>query len=266
MDATAPWAYAKPMAEIHSAAQGFETGAAAYELGRPDYPDEVGGWLTGTLGLGPGKTVLDLGAGIGKFTRYLVANGASVIAVEPVDGMRAKLVAAMPDVTALAGAAEAMPLPDASVDALVCAQAFHWFASKAALAEMSRVIKPGGKLGLIWNMRDEANPWVAAISGIIAPFEGDAPRAYKGTWKAAFPVSTLTPLEEKRFDHGHTGAPEDVIVNRTLSTSFIAGLPDSERDHVADRLRQLIATHPDLSGRAEITYPYVTQAYTATRV
>jgi len=252
--------------DIHSAAHGFETGATAYERGRPDYPAEVAGWLTGSLGLGPGKTVLDLGAGTGKFTRNLVATGAMVIAVEPVDGMRAKLVASLPQVRAVAGTAEAIPLPDASVDALVCAQAFHWFATRSALAEMSRVLKPGDRLGLIWNMRDESTAWVAAISDIIRPYEGDAPRAYKGTWKAAFPVPTLSPLEAQHFPYGHTGAPEDVIVNRTLSTSFIARLPDAEREAVAGRLRELIANHPDLRGKAQITYPYVTETYTATRL
>jgi ubiquinone/menaquinone biosynthesis C-methylase UbiE len=254
------------MSAIHSAAHGFETGAAAYERGRPDYPPEVAGWLTGTLGLGPGKTVLDLGAGTGKFTRDLVATGATVIAVEPVDGMRDKLIAALPDVRALNGTAETIPLPDAALDAIVCAQAFHWFASEAALAEMSRVLKPGGRFGLIWNMRDESNPWVAAITEIIVPYEGDAPRAYKGTWKSAFPVPTLSPLEQQRFTYGHTGSPEDVIVNRTLSTSFIAKLPDAERDTVAKRLRELIATHPNLAGEGEVTYPYVTEAYAATRL
>lgn len=254
------------MSAIHSAAQGFESGAAAYERGRPDYPAGVAGWLVDTLGLGPGRTAIDLGAGTGKFTRYLTATGAAVIAVEPVDGMREKLVQALPDVRALGGTADAIPLPDACVDAVVCAQAFHWFASKSALAEVSRVLRPGGRLGLIWNMRDETNPWVAAISGIIAPYEGDAPRAYKGTWKSAFPVSTLSPLEEQRFDHGHSGTPEDVIVNRTLSTSFIAKLPESERERVANQLRDLIATHPDLVGRTEVTYPYMTLAYSATRI
>jgi SAM-dependent methyltransferase len=210
--------------------------------------------------------VLDLGAGTGKFTRSLIATGATVIAVEPVDGMREKLVAALPTVQALPGTAEAIPLPDASVDAVVCAQAFHWFATKAALVEISRVLKAGGKLGLIWNMRDEANPWVAAISEIIRPYEGDAPRAYKGTWREAFPVPTLSPLEEQRFAYGHTGSPEDVIVNRTLSTSFIARLPDAEREGVASRLHNLIATHPNLAGASEVTYPYVTVAYAATRI
>lgn len=253
------------MSDIHAAAQGFEAGAAAYERGRPDYPAEVEDWLAGALGLASGKTVLDLGAGTGKFTRYLAATGAAMIAVEPVEGMRSKLVATLPEVRAVAGTAEAIPLPDASVDTVVCAQAFHWFATKAALAEVSRVLKPGGRLGLIWNMRDESSPWVAVISEMIRPYEGNAPRAYKGTWKEAFPVPTLSPLELQRFAYGHTGTPEDVIVDRTLSTSFIAKLPDEERNRVASRLRELIATHPDLAGKAEVTYPYVTEAYAATR-
>ncbi|HEY9010693.1 MAG TPA: methyltransferase domain-containing protein [Devosia sp.] len=254
------------MSDIHAAAHGFEAGATAYERGRPDYPAEVAGWLTGTLGLASGKTVLDLGAGTGKFTRYLAATGATVIAVEPVEGMRAKLIAALPQVQAVAGTAEAIPLPDASVDVVLCAQAFHWFATKAALIEISRVLKPGGRLGLIWNMRDEARPWVEAISEIIRPYEGDAPRAYKGTWKEAFPVPTLSPLDLQRFAYEHTGTPEDVIVNRTLSTSFIAKLPDEEREQVARRLRDLIAAHPDLAGKPDVTYPYVTEAYAATRL
>ena len=254
------------MSQIHDAAQGFQSAATAYDRGRPDYPAQVSGWLRDNLGITPGKTVLDLGAGTGKFTQRLVTTGATVIAVEPVDAMREKLTASLPQVQALSGTAETIPLPDASVDAVVCAQAFHWFATKAALVEISRVLRPGGKLGLIWNMRDESRPWVAELTAIIQPHEGDAPRAYKGTWKAAFPVAMLTPLVEERFDHGHTGSPEDVIVSRTLSTSFIAKLPQAEQDAVAARLRTLIATRPDLSGRAEVTYPYVTFAYSATRI
>lgn len=254
------------MTDIHGAAQGFQSGSTAYERGRPDYPAEVADWLSDTLNIGPGKTVLDLGAGTGKFTKRLVATGTTVIAVEPIDGMREKLMASLPGLEALPGTGEAIPLPDASVDAVVCAQAFHWFATKAALAEISRVLKPGGRLGLIWNMRDEANPWVAAISEIIRPYEGDAPRAYRGTWREAFPVPTLSPLDEQRFAYGHIGSPEDVIVNRTLSTSFIAKLADAERESIASRLRNLVATHPDLAGASQVTYPYVTVAYAATRI
>jgi len=128
----------------HAAADGYPVTADNYVRGRPDYAPELVGWLRDFIGLGPGKTVIDLGAGTGKFTPRLVATGARVVAVEPVAEMRAKLVAAVSNVAALEGTAEAIPRPDASVDAVVCAQSFHWFATRAALAEIHRVLKPGG--------------------------------------------------------------------------------------------------------------------------
>ena len=113
---------------VHATAQsGFDADAARYARGRPDYPAEVSGWLTDTLDLEPGKTVIDLGAGTGKFTRPLLQTGARVIAVEPVAAMRAKLSADLPEVEVLDGSATSIPLPDEAVDAIVCAQAFHWF-------------------------------------------------------------------------------------------------------------------------------------------
>lgn len=159
----------------HSAADGYTKGADTYVRGRPDYPPEIAGWLRDTLGLHAGATVLDLGAGTGKFTPRLLATGASVIAVEPVAAMLDKLAAAHPDVRPLVGTADAIPLPDASVDAVVCAQAFHWFATAEALDEIHRVLKPGGRLGLVWNMRDARVPWVAGMDRIVNEFEGDAP-------------------------------------------------------------------------------------------
>lgn len=122
----------------HAAADGYKTGADTYVRGRPDYPPQVADWLTGTLGLDDDKTVIDLGAGTGKFTGRLVATGAQVIAVEPVPQMLEKLSAAYPGVLAVSGTATDLPVPDASVDVVVCAQAFHWFASPAALTEIAR--------------------------------------------------------------------------------------------------------------------------------
>lgn len=109
----------------HAAAEGYASLANTYTRGRPDYPPEVAGWLRDQLGLEAGKTVVDLGAGTGKFTPRLIETGAHVIAVEPVAGMLEKLAASFPQVDARPGTADAIPLPDASVDAIVCAQSFH---------------------------------------------------------------------------------------------------------------------------------------------
>jgi SAM-dependent methyltransferase len=252
---------------IHAAAQtGFNTDANRYDRGRPDYPAEVAGWLRDSVALEPGRIVVDLGAGTGKFTRRLIATGAQVIAVEPVAAMRERLVHDLPEVEALDGNATAIPLPDASIDAIVCAQAFHWFATPEALAEMHRVLKPGGILGLIWNTKDASVPWVKAAFDIAEPYEGDAPRFYTGAWRSAFPARGFGPLREERFAHEHRGAPETVIVDRLLSVSFISALSDTERDKVVTRLRALIATDPAIAGKAEIAVPYTTFAFTAERL
>jgi len=118
------------MTKLHlTAANGFTAGAGAYAAGRPEYPAELDGWLRDALGLAPGKAALDLGAGTGKFTARLIATGASVTAVEPLAAMRAEFRRAWPTIRVLEGSAEAIPMPDASVDAVACAQAFHWFAT-----------------------------------------------------------------------------------------------------------------------------------------
>ena len=238
----------------------------AADLGWAGGVPEVTGWLRDRLHLGPSMTVVDLGAGTGKFTRRLVATGAAVIAVEPVAAMRNKLAADLPDVEVLDGNATAIPLPDAAVDAIVCAQAFHWFATAEALAEMRRVLKPGGVLGLIWNTKDDSVPWVKAAFTIIEPYEGEVPRFHSGAWRSVFPAPGFGPLHEQRFAHEHRGAPETVIVDRVLSISFIAALPDTEREAVIARLRTLIATDPAISGKTEIAVPYTTFAFTAQKL
>jgi ubiquinone/menaquinone biosynthesis C-methylase UbiE len=248
-----------------AAAQGFCSSAALYQQGRPDYPPQLLEWLRRTLGLGPGRKVVDVGAGTGKFTRLLLQSGARVVAVEPIEAMRAQLVQQLPDVEVLAASAQALPLADGSVDALVCAQAFHWFASQQALQEFGRVLTPGGKLGLVWNVRDESCEWVAAITRIMAPYEGDTPRYQKGDWRALFPSPLFSDLQESVFSYRHVGSARQVIVDRMLSVSFIAALPAAERATVAGRLEALIATDPQIKDRAEISFPYLTRAYCSTR-
>ncbi|KJK21849.1 SAM-dependent methyltransferase [Burkholderiaceae bacterium 16] len=250
----------------HAAAQGFSSQADTYARGRPDYPPALGAWLEQQLGLRAGKTVLDLGAGTGKFSRLLLATGATVIAVEPVAAMRARLSAALPSVQALEGTAEAIPLPGASVDAVVCAQAFHWFANSAAMAEIGRVLRPGGKLGLVWNVRDESVDWVARLTAIMTPFEGDAPRFYKGDWKAVFPAPGFGELALSAFPYEHVGPAQQVVVDRVMSVSFIASLPPAQQDAVRARLQAVIDGSPALAGKPSVAFPYRTEAYSCQRL
>jgi len=221
--------------------------------------------MRASLELAPGKIAVDLGAGTGKFTKLLVQTGARIIAVEPVDAMRAQLTAGMPGVRAIPGTAEAMDLNDGAVDAVVCAQAFHWFANERALAEIHRILRPGGKLGLVWNVRDESVDWVRAITDIILPYEGDAPRYHTGAWRQPFDVRLFSGLQETCFDYQHVGSPHQVIVDRFLSVSFIAALPEEQKSMVRQKLIDLIAHHPSLEDRDSIAFPYRTHAYCCSR-
>jgi len=249
------------MDPVHPSARGFSSAAGAYARGRPDYPEALLGWLGQDLRLGPGATCVDLGAGTGKFTRLLARTGAEVVAVEPIAAMRAQLELAAPGIRALEGAAQAIPLASGSAQAVVCAQAFHWFATPEALAEIHRVLAPGGQLGLVWNVRDESVDWVAALTAIMAPFEGGTPRYHTGQWRLPFAGGPFTELEETCFPYQHAGPAREVILDRTLSVSFIASLPDGARGEVEARIRALIDGHPDLRGRETVVFPYRTHAY-----
>lgn len=248
----------------HAAAKGYTSKAELYAQSRPDYPPEIVDWLRQHLRIEAGQTAVDIGAGTGKFTRYLVETGARVIAVEPVRQMREQLGKLLPGVEVVEGTATAIPLPGNSADVLTCAQSFHWFATKATLAEFHRVLKPRGKLALIWNRRDDSVPWVAQLRDIIAPYRGDAPRFTSKTLSSVFPCKGFGPLHANRLPHpGHTGAPEDVIVNRFRSTSFIAALPPDEEAKVVAAIRDLIASTPELAGKDSVTVPYDTVIYWA---
>ena len=254
------------MAAIHqAAAEGYTAKAEAYIRGRPEYPAAVLDWLRDDLALGAGRTVLDLGAGTGKFLPHLRATGAAVLAVEPVAAMRVQLAQHNPGIEAMAGTAEDIPLADGAVDAVVCAQAFHWFANPAALAEIHRVLKPGGRLGLIWNVRDESVAWVAGLTRIMAPHEAGVPRYHSQAWRRLFPAEGFGPLRERHFANAHTGPAEQVILERILSVSFIAALPPPEQNAVAAEIRKVIATTPELAGKSEVAFPYDTAAFSSVR-
>lgn len=226
---------------IHrAAASGFERGAADYELGRPGYPHRAVDWLLDVLAVRGGTRVLDLAAGTGKLTRELARAGTNVTAVEPVRAMREALAAALPTVNVLDGTAEAIPLPERAVDAVTAAQAFHWFDGERALAEIHRVLRPGGRLALVWNKRENADPLQRRITEITEPYRGDTPGHASLRWKEAFDHTRLfTPLEERRLRWTHV-TDADGLVARVTSISFIATLPEAERRSVVERARALV--------------------------
>jgi ubiquinone/menaquinone biosynthesis C-methylase UbiE len=250
-----------------AAATGFQRAADAYRRGRPDYPDEAIAFLVDRLGLGPGLRVLDMAAGTGKLTRLLVPSGAAIVAVEPVEAMRSTLAADVPDVEVLAGRAEAIPLADASLDAAVVAQAFHWFHAKEALAEFHRVLREGTMLALIWNVRDEErSAFWSALSEEIDPLRGETPSHRSMAWRRAFERAELfTPLQSRSFEYEHTTTREGAV-DRVLSTSFIAAMSDDERDRIRERVLHLLDEDPRIGPRAErFGLPYRTDVQWCTR-
>lgn len=229
---------------VHRSARGFDSAADVYERVRPGYPREAVDWLVATLQLGPGRAVVDLAAGTGKLTVPLVAAGVRVIAVEPSEAMRAVLQAAAPAAEALEGTAEEIPLPDASVDAVTVAQAFHWFANAAALEEIHRVLKPGGVLGLVWNRRDLSAPAHALLEGVLARRVGDTPRHRDGDWERVLEASPLfSPLASAEFPNDQALEPEG-LVERAASTSFIAAMEEAERRELLADLERRAAALP----------------------
>jgi ubiquinone/menaquinone biosynthesis C-methylase UbiE len=230
------------------AARGFQAGAAAYETARPGYPDEAVAALATELGVAAGTRVCDLAAGTGKLTRRLVELGASVVAVEPVAAMRAQLAGAVPGIEAVDGTAEAIPLPDASVDVVTVAQAFHWFDAPAALAEIARVLKPAGGLALFWNERDDATAWVDEMSRIISWHERTVSRYQHVDWAEIVAASErFTPLQEHsvRWEQPMT---REVLADRVRSISYIAVMPSSERERLASEVTALVGRRPEPFG------------------
>jgi SAM-dependent methyltransferase len=220
------------------ASTGFACSVESEEPPRPEYPPEAIAWLAEELDLRPGRTVVDLAAGSGKLTRPLAALGCEVIAIEPVAEMRAAIG---PAARALDGTAEAMPLADNSADAVTVGQAFHWFDGPKALAEIERVLRPGGALALVWNRRpSERSALHAEISEMIAPYRGDAPAHASGAWRDAFAGRELS---ERHFDFTQR-LDADGLADRVGSTSFVAALDDAERRPLLERVRALAPDGP----------------------
>lgn len=241
-------------AEHRRQASSFGAAAAAYERGRPPYPPAAVDWLLPT----GASRVLDLGAGTGKLTRQLRDRGLDVIAVEPLEGMREQLARAVPGVPVHAGSAEEIPLADGSVDAVLVAQAWHWVDRSRAVPEVARVLAPGGRLGLVWNIRDEREDWVAELSRILAdPSPGNHGREDRGLIGPPF-----GPVERVEVEWAHR-ISRDELIDLVASRSYVITLPDEQRAAVLAGVAHLADTRSGLAGPDGLVLPYVTECYRA---
>ena len=234
------------LAERAAAGDKFGNAAREYELGRPPWPAELIDQVSEELGLDPGSVVLDLAAGTGKLTRDLVPRFGRVVAVEPDSGMRAVLEEVVPGAEALAGSAQAIPLPDDSVDAVFTAEAFHWFASDETVAEIVRVLRPRGGFAIFWNIDfGEIEPPMppeveSALDEAFA--RGGAPglpKVLSGFWRGPVEAAPFEPLRELELERTIVSDDERWLANM-LSVSSIASQSDEVRAKLAERLRELV--------------------------
>jgi ubiquinone/menaquinone biosynthesis C-methylase UbiE len=238
----------------HPDARTFEQVAELYERVRPSYPDTAVTWLADQLRIGNRSTVLDLGAGTGKLTAMFVARAKRVIAVEPGPEMLAQLRRAVPQAEAMLGAAEDIPLVDGTVDAVVCGQSFHWFRTDEALAEIRRVLRPGGGLGLIWNMRDPDDPMQEEITELLDPFVPPGRPSIRAS-VGAFVTRTFGEVKRMTVPFAQE-LDADGVVDRIASISFVAAAPEPKQSELERALRAVVAAQ---GGR--VPFRYVTEAY-----
>jgi len=236
-------------------ATSFAGVAEEYERARPGYPEDAARWLVGE----PPLDVVDLGAGTGKLTRTLVALGHRVTAVEPLPEMSAFLQEALPAVTVLEGGAEAIPLDDASADVVTAAQAFHWFDHGPALQEIARVLRPGGRLALVWNTRDEAEPWVAQLSS-----EALGTESVERSDVAAPVEESRLFGEVERMTFPHTQRLDlPLLLDLVRSRSYCAVMTPADRAPVLERAQRIFEQH---AVDGVLALPYMTECFRAARL
>ena len=222
-----------------------------YEKTRPEYPAEAVDWLVPA----DAKTVLDLGAGTGKLTRALAARGLEVFAVDPSPKMLDQLRVAVPGATVSVGSAEDIPLADASVDAILVGQAWHWVDQEAALPSVARVLRPGGTLGLIWNLRDDRVPWIERLTTVMHPAEGEIFMETGRIDRGAFGE-----LESANFEWSQDFTREELL-DLVRSRSYFITAGEAEQASILRGINELLDTDPDVGGRSSWSMPYVTRAF-----
>lgn len=248
---------------VDRAAAGFDRRSQEYERARPGYPEAATRFLAEQLALRPGARLLDLGAGTGKLTRALLASRAQAIGLEPIEGMRRQFARVLPGCSLIAAVAEEIPLAADSMDAICAGQAFHWFANPRALAEIKRVLRSDGRLGLIWNSRlrgGRGEGWQAQMWGLVDRHEPARPGYDRGWRRAIDEFDGLRMIAAETFTHAQ-GVGLEQIIQRVASTSFIAKLPETEHKKVLEEVQELVTSHPHNRGRDRYEMIYHTEAF-----
>jgi SAM-dependent methyltransferase len=239
----------------------FGVAAAAYAEHRPDYARAAVRWA---LERAPGPRVLDLGAGTGKLTATLVALGAEVIAVEPDPAMLTELRCALPTVRALPGSAEAVLLPDASVDAVLAGHALHWFDMDVAGPEIARVLVPGGTLAGLWNVVDNRVDWVAGLERVSGS-AAIGPRDTLSSWRAETAGAHLPTMgkvaqfgspEQAEFPHRQRRTADSLVAAIATRAGLLV-MPEQEQEATLGRIRAFLASRPE-TAHGEFALPMLT--------
>ena len=229
----------------------FGRAVGDYERGRPNYPPQAIEWMLHRAG--PVADVVDVGAGTGKFTASLVAHGLAVTAVEPDPQMRSRLAANHPSVRSVAGTAEALTLEDASADLITFAQSWHWVDVPAACAEVARVLRPGGALALVWNIRDPEVEWVERLGEVMGSSKAEQYNSHEPVVAAPLVIEDYA---EFRWENPLT---REQLLAMVTSRSYVITMTLADRASLLVRLGELLDTHPDLRGRTEYRMPYRTR-------